>query len=503
MKRHALALGAATIALAACTVEEPEIATGPIAMVSADDCASFDTSILDANSASTKWVGAAEGIPAYCEVAGIISPAAGSNINVVYRLPEGWNGKLLGLGGGGWAGNITTQAAQDGLAKGYATLQTDGGNAGTDVWANSWVAQRPASATDFSYRAIHEMTERGKRLAAAFYGQPHSRAYFQGCSTGGRMALMEAQRFPEDYDAIIAGAPVYTLQVQTSAVFRNQAFGANDGAGGFSMADLQLVQDAALKACDGSDGVEDGIINDPRACTFQPSTLQCTGAKNASCLSAPQITALQQVYDGRRASDGSWAMHPMRRGGEAGWSFFVGTDGSGNDTSGGGGLANLFPLFFGDRDVTLASFNDADYRRVRGSEFAAMYEASNADLSSFFDHGGKLLMYHGESDPGPSPENTNDYVRAVLAENPEARDDMRYFLLPGVGHCAGGPGADAVDYLDALDKWVETGRAPERLIGGKRDGSLTRPHCAWPDVARLEGDGDPNDPDAWSCVARS
>ena len=149
---------------------------------------------------------------------GTLTPVAGSTIGVVYRLPAQWNGKVLGIGGGGWAGNVTLAAASDGLQQGYATMQTDGGNAGTDVWANSWVAERPESAIDFSHRAIHLMTENGKRVARAFYGRPHTRAYYNGCSTGGRMGLMEAQRYPADYDAIIAGAPVYTLQTQTSAV---------------------------------------------------------------------------------------------------------------------------------------------------------------------------------------------------------------------------------------------------------------------------------------------
>ena len=339
--RTLAAVGTAALALAACTTGEDE--SPATVMASAEDCSSFDTSVLGTQSASANWIEAAEGAPAFCEVTATLAPAEGSAIGVVYRLPAEWNGKLLGIGGGGWAGNVTLPAALDGLGKGYATLQTDGGNAGTDVWANSWVAERPESATDFSHRAIHEMTVAGKAVAAAFYGQEHRRAYFNGCSTGGRMALMEAQRYPDDYDAIIAGAPVYTLQVQTSAVFRNQTF----AAGGFSEADLQLVQASVLAQCDAADGLEDGIVNNPASCGWQPSSLQCSGAKTAQCLSSPQVTALQTAYDGVRASDGSWAMHPMRRGGEAGWAMFVGTDGTGRDPTGGGGLANLFPLFFG------------------------------------------------------------------------------------------------------------------------------------------------------------
>jgi feruloyl esterase len=317
------------------------------------------------------------------------------------------------------------------------------------------------------------------------------------------MALMEAQRYPEDYDAIIAGAPVYTLQVQTSAVLRNMTFA--KGQGGLSADDLKLAQKAVLEACDSADGVEDGLINDPRQCTWDPAELQCSGAKNATCLAAPQVAALKAVYDGSKTPDGEWAMFPMSRGGEAGWSLFVGTDGAGNDPSGGGGLKNLSPLFFGDREVDFASFTMGDVQAVRGSAFAQMYEAKNPDLSAFFGRGGKLLLWHGENDPGPSPVGTNDYARAVLAGNEGAAQSMRYFLMPGVEHCRGGPGADQVELLDALAAWDETGAAPERLIGkhSGEDRALTRPHCAWPNVARYKGDGDANDPASWQCVPRA
>lgn len=315
------------------------------------------------------------------------------------------------------------------------------------------------------------------------------------------MALMEAQRYPDDYDAISAGAPVYTLQTQTSAVLRNQTF-ARDG-GGLTPADLQLAQGAALAACDAQDGLQDGLINDPRQCRWDPAEIQCTGGKTAACLSAPQVTALRTVYEGIRGPDGEWAMLPMSRGGEAGWAAFVGTGGTGEDATGGGGLGGLLPLIFGNRPVTLAGLTLEQVQDVRRSDFARMYEAKDPDLRRFFGNGGKLLLWHGESDPGPSPVATNDYVQAVLAEAPAAQSEMRYFLYPGVGHCAGGPGADQVPVLDALEAWDETGVAPDILIGTKADGSLTRPHCAWPQVARYRGSGDPNAPASWQCVPRA
>lgn len=494
----AAAAGVSALApgLAACSAS-PDAEGVSITM---EQCGEVSADSIGAVSASGEWIEAANGLPAYCEVTATLSPAQGSEIGVVYRLPAEWNGKLLGIGGGGWAGNVTLEAASEGLGKGYATLQTDGGHPGTSPWDNSW-ATNPEAAADFSWRAIHQMTVAGKLLVADRYGDTHRRAYFHGCSTGGRMALMEAQRFPEDYDAIIAGAPVYTLQVQTSAVLRNNAFAR--GNGGFSAEDLTLARDAVMAACDARDGLEDGLINDPRQCDWDPGELQCSGAKTADCLSPGQVTALRTVYDGIRSPDGEWAMFPMSRGGETGWSLFVGTDGAGEDATGGGGLMSLAPVIFGERNVDFANFSAAsDVPQVRGSDFAEMYEAKNPDLSAFFGRGGKLLLWHGENDPGPSPVGTNDYAEAVLAQAAGAAEGMRYFLMPGVEHCRGGPGADEVALLDALDSWVESGNAPDRLIGTRADGSLTRPHCAWPNVARYGGSGDADQPDNWQCVPR-
>lgn len=498
----------ATVALAAlaagCTTQEQGSRVAAEAfrqLASPDRCGAVTASPLGATQASGKWVPAAEGLPAYCEVTATLSPVPGSTIGTVYRLPAEWNGKVLGFGGGGWIGNIALPTAAEGLRKGYATLQTDAGHPITNVWDNSWAAN-PEAARDFSYRGIHEMTVAGKKLVESFYGRPHRRAYYQGCSTGGRMGLMEAQRFPDDYDMISAGAPVYTLQTQTSAVLRNQTF-SRDG-GGFTAADLQLAQTAALNACDADDGLKDGLINDPRQCSWDPATIQCAGAKTDSCLSAPQVTALRTAYQGIRAPDGEWAMLPLNRGGEAGWAAFVGTAGTGQDATNGGGLGGLLPLIFPDRQVTLAGMTLADVMQVRRSPFAAMYEAKDPDLRAFFRSGGKLLLWHGESDPGPSPVATTDYFRQVLARAPAASANARYYLYPGVGHCAGGPGADQVALLDALESWDDSGRAPEVLVGRKGNNNpLVRPHCAWPNVARYKGSGDANDPASWQCAARA
>jgi feruloyl esterase len=446
---------------------------------------------------SSRWIAAAAGLPAFCEVQAMLNPASNSNIGVVYRLPESWNGKILGIGGGGWAGNVSIQAAADGLKRGYATAQTDGGHPSTNLWDNSW-ASNPAAVTDFAYRAIHLMTVTGKAMVATYYRRPHAYAYYQGCSTGGRMGLMEAQRFPDDYDGIIAGAPVYTLQVQTSSILRNQAFGAPGAA--FSEAQLKLVNDASVKACDAADGLKDGLIGDPRSCTWKPATLLCKPGQKAgaTCLSAPQVRALNTAYDGVKAPNGSWAAFPMSRGGEAGWSRFVRT-GNAPDATGGGGMVGLKPLLFGNRAIDITKMTPRDVTLARSTPFAREYEAADPDLRAFVAGGGKLILWHGENDPGPSPVGTADYYRAVSARVPQADQSVRLFMAPGVEHCRGGPGADMLETIGALERWVEQGQAPETIVATRADGSLTRSLCPFPKQAHYSGAGDPNQPTSWSC----
>jgi len=466
-------------------------------------CEAVTGAMFDGSNVTALYVDADahSGLPAYCEVKGTLHPTAGSNIGVVYRLPVNWNGKLLGIGGGGWAGNVTLMAASEGLKQNYATAQTDGGHPSTEVWDTSWTTS-PDAVTDFAYRAINRMTVAGKALVKAYYGRAQQRAYFNGCSTGGRMALMEAQRFAEDYDGIVSGAPVYSLQVQASAVLRNNGF-AKPGAG-FTPALLKLVNDSVLKACDSKDGLADGLVGQPRACSWKPATLACKPGQSAeTCLSKAQVSALETMYAGVRAPDGSWAQLPLSKGGEPLWGMFINVSGGGTTASTGGGMPGLTKLLFGDRQVDFAQLDpNTDVPEARASAFAKIYEATNPDLSAFFARGGRLILWHGESDPGPSPVGTLDYAKAVAKGDAKgAADNLRTYLLPGVGHCRGGTGADLVNWLGALDAWVDKGQAPGTLIATRADGAKTRPVCVWPQVAHYSGKGDANDPTSWSCVA--
>ncbi len=441
---------------------------------------------------------------AHCEVTAVITPVAGSRIVNVYRLPDAWNEKLLGLGSGGWAGNVRLDAARAALARGYATAQTDGGHGSTELWDTSW-SSRPVAVTDFGWRAVHEMTLLGKQLIDRYYGRPQFRAYFQGCSTGGRQGLMEAQRFPGDYDGIVAGAPVQSLLTQTTQLIRALAFRAPGAA--LTAGQLARLNEASLAACDGQDGLADGIVTDPRACAFDLSAVACPAdGPSPDCLSPEQLNAVRAVYAGVATADGRIAAYPLLPGDEAGWMRFI--DVSGQQELGIGaptaGIKDLRGLLLKDPDFDLAAFDpEKDLATILSSPFAGQYEAVSPDVSAFVDRGGKLLLWHGFDDPGPSPLATVEYYESVtqsLGERVKALDaPVRLFLAPGVEHCGGGRGANAFDPLRALEAWVERKDAPESMHGTRADGKLSRPICRYPALPRYKGTGNPNDAATFDC----
>ncbi len=444
------------------------------------------------------------GLPSFCEVTAVITPVQGSRITAVYRLPQTWNGRLLGLGGAGWAGNLYLwmpdegpgRFASLGLPRGYATAQTDGGHSSPTVMDTSWIRAHPEAITDFSFRAVHEMTVLGKRVVASYYGRTPARSYYQGCSTGGRMGMMETQRYPEDYDGVVAGAPVNSLRVQSSSVWRDQIFKASGAA--ISKGQLNLVHEAVLQACDAADGLKDGIIADPRRCSWDPAVLQCKKAQNnpKDCLMPAQVEALRKAYSTIRTGTGAVASYGLTRGSETGWNPIVSTTPGPRNVMN-GQLGDLVPLIFGDPsfDPTKVPL-DRQEAVIHGTPFAAEYEATSADLARFFARGGKLLLYHGFDDPGPSAFATIDYYdRVVKASGPA---NLRLFVAPGVYHCAYGPGTDTFDPLTAMEQWVENGQAPETLIAKNTRTGLERPICAWPKLPYYRS-GDPAKATSFEC----
>ncbi len=438
-------------------------------------------------------------LPSFCEVVGVISPAPGSSIGVVYRLPQNWNGKFLGLGGGGWAGDIKLGTAEPGLTRGYATAQTDGGHPGTGLRDTSWA--NDTTITDFAFRAVHQMTVVGKQVVARYYGKDHSRAYFHGCSTGGRQGLMEVQRYPRDYDGVISGAPVYDLVTQTSAIVRNQTF-AREGAR-LTAEHLDALNAASLKACDTRDGLKDGIITDPRLCDFDPGTLACKENSRDVCLTPPQLAAVRTMYAGVKTSAGETVAPALTRGGEADWARFIAATGPATGSAA-VGIDGLRGAIFGNPDFEYDSFEvDRDYRRARDSGFARLYEAGDPDISAFIERGGKLLLWHGWDDAGPSAFGTIDYferMRQVTAPRVKSVDEgARLFIAPGVYHCRNGPGPDQFDLLGTIDAWVDKDTPPESMLATRADGSLARPLCRYPALPRYKGKGKPAEAASFTC----
>lgn len=451
---------------------------------------------------------ASAGTPPFCEVRATLSPVPGSHIGVVYRLPSNWNGKVLGIGGGGAAGNVKLEAAAGGLARGYAVIQNDLGHPdeGSTDWSFAFSAPGQPNTDaiiDFGHRATHAATVVGKDVIARFYQRPARYSYWEGCSTGGRQGLAEVQRYPADYDGVIAGAPVSTPLVYSSAVLRVQAFHAKPESN-LLAAQVPLIQKAALAACDRDDGVADGILTDPRACTWDPGELACKGAATAECLTAPQVATVRRAYAGVKTKDGRYAAMPLMRGGESDWvARMIGTPQSPLGVNAVLGAPFISHIVMANPSYDIMTFDpERDMATLNRGLAGEHVHQQNADISPFIARGGKLLLWHGFNDPGPSPLSTIEYFDAVKARVPAAADAVRLFIAPGVLHCRGGAGPDRFDALTALENWVERGMPPASMVATKADSRLSRPLCPYPQLPRYKGSGDTNDAGNFACVAR-
>jgi feruloyl esterase len=435
-------------------------------------------------------------LPNFCRVAGTISPAPSSEIKFEVWMPEEWNGKFLGVGNGGAAGAIFHFAMVEPLMRGYAVANTNTGHDGPggDM---SFAANQPEKLADFNYRAVHEMTVAGKAITAAYYDADIEHSYWNGCSTGGRQGLKEVQRYPDDYDGVIAGAPASNMTGLTSfSILVQRAL--NDPNGAVPFAKLPLIKEAAIAACDAQDGVTDRVINDPRTCDFDPASLQCTGDAAAMCLTPAEVEGARSIYRGVvNARTGEQVFPGSEPGAEPGWAPFGTPEFS-------IGASHFRHVVANDPNWDPFTFDfDADIARLAEAD-AGDGAAMDPDISEFVGAGGKLLMYHGWTDGLISPGNTVNYYESVVATIGEgaARDGVRLLMLPGVDHCAGGEGAFLIDYIGALEDWVENGEAPDRLIASRPPGpgSFTRPACAWPAVPRYSGTGAPEDAANWACA---
>ena len=459
-------------------------------------------------SASPVPADAQRGLPAFCEARVVIAPVQGSRITAVYRLPTTWNGRVLGIGGGGFSGNLQLDAAADALKRGYAIIQNDLGHPSAGALDPSFTIlpngqPNTEGIIDFGHRATHLATTVGKQLIATFYGRGADHAYWQGCSTGGRQGLAEVQRYPDDYDGVIAGAPVYTPLVYSNAILRVQAFHAKP-ASNLLPAQVTLIQKSVLAACDAKDGVTDNILNDPRACTWDPGVLACKAgvAPSADCLSSAQVETVRRVYAGVKTKDGQYAAMPLMRGGESDWETrMIGTPAQPLGLNAQLGAPFFAFIVKSDPKFDIMTFDpDRDMKALR-SGIALEVHQENPDISAFVKRGGKLLLWHGFNDPGPSPLSTIAYLEAVQKRVPASSESVKLFLAPGVLHCGGGSGPDRFDSLTAMEQWVEKGKAPTSMIATKANSPVARPLCAYPQVAKYKGTGDTNDAANFTCSA--
>jgi hypothetical protein len=470
-------------------------------------------------------------VPARCVVKGVARPTSDSEIKFELWLPVGgWNRKYQQAGNGGWAGAIPTQSLIEPLRRGYATAATDDGHEASGIVA-SWATGHPEKLVDFGYRAVHETGLQAKAIMRAFYGRDPARSYFVGCSDGGREALMEAQRYPQDFDGIIAGAPANTWsRLMAGGLWNEQAL-LNDPAGNLPPSKLPVIQKAVLAACDALDGVKDGLIEDPRVCHFDPAVLTCKAGDSPECLTAPQVEALRKIYSGpknpRTGAQISPGFAPGTEAAPGGWSLWI------TPAQPQAGVQFMFANSF-YKDVVFEN-SKWDFRAMNfdkdvaaGDEKAgSILNSISPDLRAFRAHGGKLIQYHGWGDAAIPALTSIDYyghVREFLAKDPGVgvQDFYRLFLVPGMGHCGGGFGPNNFgnllqssqpaivdpehDVVAALDRWVEKGAAPDKIIGtgtavDDPSMTLTRPLCPYPQVARYKGTGDTNDAANFACAA--
>lgn len=462
-------------------------------------------------------------MPAFCRVAATLTPTSDSQIGIEIWMPAStWNTKFEGVGNGGFAGSIDYTALASGVQLGYATVSTDTGHIGSATDA-SFALGHPQKIIDFGYRSIHLMTVRGKQIAAAFYGENPGHSYFTGCSTGGRQGLMEAQRFANDYDGIVAGDPVahYTHHHVGGNLWVVWQMFNNPASTVFTTQDTRLGN-AVNAACDGLDGVVDGVLNDPRRCHYNPEKLLCKGSqKPPKCLTAEQVEAVRNIWTG---PDQMVHQHnyypPFERGGEAdGWPFSISPEpppAPQTDNHAAIGIPFFEYFVFDNPNWDYRTFNwntDPAYVDnkvvVDGQTLASVLNSINPDLSQFRARGGKLIQYHGFSDPEVPPETSINYFESVANSSGESaertQEFYRLFMVPGMNHCKGGPGANMFDMLTPLVQWVEQDIAPERIIATHINSSpahgveFTRPLCPYPQEAVYKGSGDPNDAANFVC----
>jgi feruloyl esterase len=419
-------------------------------------------------------------LPAFCRVLVTVKPTNDSVIHAEVWLPaKDWNGKFMAVGSGGWGGSINYSSMAEALLRGYATSATDDGHKGDSA---SFVVGHPEKFIDFAYRAEREMTVAAKAAVQAFYGRAPRYAYWNGCSGGGREGLLQAYRYPEAFDGIIAGDPADMRRNAWALWLATKTF--NDPADYIPPAKYAMIHRFVLDACDANDGVKDGLIEDPTSCKVDFEKLTCKG-KTAQTIISPF-----------RDSKGEQLFPRLEPGTELRWARLAG----------GPEPAELFYdqfryVVYQNPQWDWRSF-DADRDPAKANAVNKDIDALNADLTAFAKHGGKLLLYHGWADQQVAPGSTVEFFNSLHDAN---GDWARLFMAPGMAHCGGGEGPDTFDKIGVMEDWVERGTAPSQIVAahytaGKVD--RTRPLCAYPQVAKYKGNGSVNDAASFVCSVK-
>jgi feruloyl esterase len=466
--------------------------------------APFGTKLTGATLKSTAGV-------EYCEVTGVTGPGP-SVISFAVGLPTTtWNGRFLMAGDGGFDGTVSLPLPR--IAQGYATANSDSGHSVPPSNDAAWAYNNRVAEVDYGYRAVDVTTRVAKRIIQAYYRSRIDYSYFEGCSTGGRQALMAAQRDPEQFDGIVGGAPAHNLT--GLAVEQNWSLrqflpnNGTPGAGTITPAQALALNAAALAKCDANDGVTDGLISNPQACGFKAEELACeAGADPAVCLSPQQVVAVQNVYDGPRTSWGE-SLYPGKPvGSEAGWPIWLLPP---LNFQGGFTFSFMNYLFFFRDPGPAPGYNWYDFNfdtdPPQGHFMARILDAMDPNLAAFRAHGGKFILYHGAADGLIPPQRTVEYYESVVADNRSRRQTenfMRLFLVPGMDHCGAiGGGLKDWDRLEPLVRWVEQGVAPNHIVASQAlpGGAVrTRPLCPYPREARWTGVGSTDDAAHFRCV---
>jgi hypothetical protein len=484
------------------------VTAAPAAVANPADCANLTTLKLpDVKITEAAAVPAATTGPVrvpHCRVAGVI----GTEIRFSLLLPDDWNRKFVMGGGGGFVFRIDNQAIGV-VNAGYATVGTDTGHQATSVTDASWALDNLERRVNFGYLGVHRTAEVAKAIIGSYYGSSAARSYFSGCSNGGRQALMEAQRFPDDFDGIVAGAPAYEFTAIGAQFIKDIRAAFPDPRNitePISIATLKAVEAQVVEKCDAVDGVKDGLIDDPRSCKVDVAAL--TGVTD------PQRALLKAIYSETGNKDGViYPAQPVGGEGEtAGWALWITgvnpmlmTAQKSPSLRYGFGTEMFKYLVFNDPSFDYTRYDLSTYKKDTALA-STFLNATDPNLDAFKNRGGKLLLWHGWSDPALTALASVKYYDQVRARDPKAADYFRMFMMPGVLHCAGGPGPDTVDWAAAIDEWVEKGKAPDRLIAQKRSGvgpaatvARSRPLCPYPQRAVYSGSGSTDDAANFTC----